>query len=121
MKQVERNGYAIILAVVAIALVGAAVLVLVDTSDTLMFDSKLSYLHACQRNLCASGLAWVRQNPEKLGVSSVRLDVEQLGVAGGTLMVVGKVSGAKVQINTQCGQGKMKLKGGDTYVLRSER
>ena len=57
MKQAERNGYALIMAVTAVALVGAAVFVLTDTSNSLMFDANLSYPQACDRNLSASALA----------------------------------------------------------------
>ncbi len=116
MKRAERSGYANILAVAAVALVAAAVVVLADTSDTLMFDSDLAYLQACNRNLSASALAWAKQNQDKLRDSGpsegIQLDVEQLGIPAGNLNVSplkAREKGLRVQIDTQCGRNKMKL------------
>ena len=124
MKQAQRNGYAIILAVAAVALVGAAVFVLADTSDTLMFDSDLAYLQACNQNLSASALAWARQNQDKLRDSGrsegIQLDVERLGIAAGNLNVAplkAREKGLSVQIDTQCGRNKMKLERTCNYLV----
>ena len=124
MKQAQRNGYAIILAVAAVALVGAAVFVLADTSDTLMFDSDLAYLQACNRNLSASALAWASQNQDKLRDSGrsegIQLDVERLEIPAGNLNVAplkAREKGLSVQIDTQCGRNKMKLERTCNYLV----
>ena len=124
MKQAERNGFAIILAVAAVALVGAAVLLLADMSDTLMFDSDLAYLQACNRNLSASALAWARQNQDKLRDSGpserIQLDVERLGIPAGNLNVAplkDREKVLRVQIDTQCGRNKMKLERTCNYLV----
>ena len=124
MKQAQRSGFAIILAVAAVALVGAAVLLLADMSDTLMFDSDLAYLQACNRNLSASALAWARQNQDKLRDSGpsegIQLDVERLGIPAGNLNVAplkDREKGLRVQIDTQCGRNKMKLERTCNYLI----
>ena len=65
MKQTERSGFAIIMAVAAVAMVAAALFVLTGISNSLVFESNLAYLQACNRNLSASGLNWARQNQDK--------------------------------------------------------
>ncbi len=124
MKQAQRSGYAIILAVAAVALVGAAVFVLADTSDTLMFESNITYLQACNRNLSASALAWARQNQDKLRDSGpsegIQLDVERLEIPAGNLKVAplkARGKGLRVQIDTQCGRNKLKLKRTCNYLI----
>ncbi len=124
MKQAQRSGFAIILAVAAVALVGAAVFVLADTSDSLMFESDLAYLQACNRNLSASALAWARQNQDKLRDSGpsegIQLDVERLGIPAGNLNVAplkDRGKGLRVQIDTQCGRNKMKLERTRNYLV----
>ena len=124
MKQTERSGFAIILAVAAVALVGAAVLLLADISDSLMFESNLSYVQACNRNLSASGLSWARQNQDKLHDSGpserIQLDVERLGIPAGNLNVAplkDREKGLRVQIDTQCGRNKIKLERTRNYLV----
>ncbi len=124
MKQSQRSGFAIILALTAVALVGMALVVLTATSNSLMFEANLSYLKACDRNLSASALAWASQNQEKLGKSQLsqprQLDVEQLGIPAGHLNVTpSKARGEdlKVQVDTQCSRGKMKLKRTRNYLI----
>ena len=124
MKQGERSGFAIILAVTAVALVGAAVFVLTDTCNSLMFESNMAYLQACNRNLSASGLSWARQNQDKLGDSGpnegIQLDVERLGIPAGNLKIAplkDREKVLRVQIDTQCGRNKKKLKRTCNYLI----
>ena len=124
MKHAERSGYTIILAITAVALVSVAVVVLADTSDTLMFDSNLSYLQACDRNLSASALAWAGKHQEKLRDSEpskgIQLDVTQLEIPAGNLKVAALKAGKKdlsLQIDIQCGRNKIKLKRTHNYLI----
>ena len=124
MKHAQRSGYAIILALTAVALMAAALILLTDTSDTLMFDANLSYLQACDRNLSASALAWASHNQKKLPKSQpsdrIQLDVELLGIPAGTLNVTASQAqgkGLKVQVDTQCGLNKIKLNRTCNYLL----
>ena len=124
MKQSNRNGYVIILAVTAIALVGAALFILAGLANSLLFDANQAYLEACNRNLAASALAWAQHNRSKISASSkteqIQLDVSYLDIPDGDLRITLLEPGGKpsrLQINTQCRRETMKLKRSDTYLI----
>ena len=125
MRQAKRNGYVIILALLAIVLVGTAVFILTGLANDLLFDANLACLQAYNRNLSASALAWAQHNRDKLKDSSpaeeIRLDTKHFKIPEGDLRLTlleprGKLQ--KLQIHTESGPDKMKLKRSDSYLIR---
>ena len=62
MKNSRRKGVALILAIIAMAIIGLEMHVLSSGSSTMLFQSDRAYLEACKRNLITSGLAWAKRN-----------------------------------------------------------
>jgi len=119
MKPAKQNGYVILAALICVALVGSAVVILGGICNSLLFESQHAYVEAADRNLTASALEWVRQNPAK-ATEKTRLDVETLDVVGGSLSVMvlsESRSAAKVRIGIQCRRGRMALKRSHTYLV----
>jgi hypothetical protein len=126
MRRPERNGYVIILSVVAIALVGAALLILAGLANSLLFDANQAHLQACNRNLVASGLAWAQHNRDKISDSSkteqIQLDISHLNVTDGDLCITllePRKRTPRLQINTECRRETLKLKRSDVYLIIS--
>ena len=124
MRQTNRNGYVIILAVTAIALVGAALFVLAGLANSLLFDANQACLEACNRNLAASALAWAQHNRNKITASSkteqIQLDVSYLDIPDGDLRITllePKEKSPRLQIDTECSREGMKLKRSDSYLI----
>ena len=118
----------LILAVVAIALVGAALLILAGLANSLLFDANQAHVQAYNRNLTASALAWTQHNRDKISNSSkteqIQLDISRLNIPDGDLRVTLlelRRRTAKLQIDTECRREAMKLKRGDVYLITSRR
>jgi len=125
MRQTNRNGYVIILAVTAIALVGAALFILAGLANSMLFDANQAYLQAYNRNLSASALAWTQHNSDKLSGSAqaeeIRLDISRLNIPDGDLRITllePRRKHPRLQIDTECRCDRMKLKRSDTYLIR---
>ena len=116
----------LILAVVAIALVGAALLILAGLANSLRFDANQAYLQACDRNLAGSAMAWTQHNRDKIRDSSktgqIQLDISRLNIPDGdlriTLLKLRRRS-LRLQINTECRREAMELKRSDVYLVTS--
>ncbi len=126
MRQLQRNGYVIILSVVAIALVGAALLILAGLANSLLFDANQAHVQACNRNLVASALAWAQHNRDRISDSSeterIQLDIHQLNIPDGDLRITllePRKESPKLQIHTECRREAMKLKRSDIYLITS--
>jgi len=120
----KRDGYALIAAVVAVALAGVAILVLSSGSNGLLIEADRAHAEACGRNLAASALAWARDNAAKLPPAGqagpVRLDAEALDIPGAAVDIVPlEPDGSllRVRIDVQCRRGRINLKRSTTYVL----
>jgi hypothetical protein len=125
MRNLREDGFALVLVVMAIALVGLEMFVLTGGSNTMLFQSNTAYLQACERNLVASGLAWARRNTkgERTSGTTIDLDVTAMNVRGATVSVAtGAPRGnrAEVQINTSCGRGRLTLRHNDKYRIECE-
>ena len=125
MRQTNRNGYVIILAVTAIALVGAALFILAGLANSMLFDANQAYLQAYNRNLSASALAWTQHNSDKLSGSAqaeeIRLDISRLNIPDGDLRITllePRRKHPRLQIDTEYRCDRMKLKRSDTYLIR---
>lgn len=119
-----RHGFVLVLVITAVALIGIEMFVLVSIANTMQFQSQTAYLHACERNLLASGLAWARKNgPNKTGESSaktIQLDVSDLNIRAAALDVTispAPENEADVLVNTSCSRGRQTLRSSATYRI----
>jgi len=124
MKKIRQNGFALLLVIIVIALVGAATCVLAGGANTMLFQSNTAYLEACERNLRASGLAWAKQNIKNRNQESfnrvVELDTANLGIRSSSLNVFISISEdkqAEVQINTSCSRARQTFKRDNRYII----
>lgn len=124
MKKVKANGFVLLLVILALAVVAVEMFVLTNISATMQFQSHSVYLRACERNLLASGLAWVRQNiPNKSGQTAgerIKLDVSEMNILNSALDVTISMpsdSEAEVSISSSCSRGRQTRKGGSTFRI----
>ena len=124
MKKLRPNGFVLVLVITAVAVIGIEMFVLASIANTMQFQSQTAYLHACERNLLASGLVWARRNvPDKSGESptkTIQLDVSEMNIRAAALDVtirLGRENEADVLVNTSCSRGRQTLKGSGTYRI----
>ena len=125
MKNTRQKGFALVLVIIAMAIIGLEMLVLSSGSNTMLFQSDRAYLEACKRNLITSGQAWAKQNirnnrPETFG-KSVELNVDKLNIKESSLIVSITVPSGKepqAQINVSCSRSKHTFKSDKKYQIR---
>jgi len=106
----RQRGFSLTFVILALILVGVAMSVLAGGSNAMLFHADKAYLQALERNLAASGLAWVRAKASANGSdlpigAPVELDVSTFGVSAVRLAVqVLEVQEGKagVRIETSC-------------------
>ena len=108
----------LILVITAIAAIGAEMLVLAGSANTMLFQSDTAYLQAVERNLVASGLAWAKRNTKneskEIFNRTIELDVSNMDIRNSTLTVtigIPSDKGAEVQIETSCNRHRRTLRG----------
>jgi len=116
MSNTRKNGMMLIYAIVALALAAAALFIFTNVANNMAYDSQISYLNACQRNLAASGAAWIRQNRAVIEKENAgkqwNLDIKSLDIPKGYLNITMERENdteSIVTINTNCTRGKMLL------------
>jgi len=111
----RERGFILTFVIMALIVVGIATFVLTDGANTMLFHADRAYLHAVERNLIASGLAWAGEKAAGGDVSigePVHLDVTAPGCREARLAVQflevrsGK---AAVRITTSCRKGRCTL------------
>lgn len=124
MKNERKNGFVLVLVILAMAIIGATMLVLSAGAKTMVFQSNTAYLQACQRNLVASGLAWAKQQIKSQSKENldrtIRLDVTETDIRGSTLAVFIRIPTDKepeVQINASCSRARRTLRHDDKYRI----
>ena len=124
MKNERKNGFVLVLVIVAMAVIGATMLVLSAGAKTMVFQSNTAYLQACQRNLVTSGLAWAKQQIKSQSKENldrtIRLDVTETDIRGSTLAVLIRIPTDKepeVQINASCSRARRTLRHDDKYRI----
>ncbi len=124
MKKKRKNGYVLVLVIVAMAVIGVTMSVLTAGAKTMVFQSNTAYLQACQRNLVASGLAWAKQqikSQDKKNLDkTIRLDVTETDIRGSTLAVLIRIPTDKepeVQINASCSRARRTLRHDNKYRI----
>jgi len=123
----QPRGFAIILTLMLIVLIGAGVFILTGISNTMMFEADIAQLMATERNLTASGLAWAKQN--KPGQSDEapsevsELDVGEIGIADANLSVafdINKDGKSEVLIKTRCHRQRHTLQKSHKFNLQPD-
>ncbi len=124
MKNERKNGFVLVLVILAMAIIGATMLVLSAGAKTMVFQSNTAYLQACERNLVASGLAWAKQQIKSQSKENldrtIRLDVTETDIRGSTLAVLIRIPTDKepeVQINASCSRARRTLRHDDKYRI----
>jgi len=91
MKKPRQKGFALVLVITAMAIIGLEMHVLTSGANTMLFQSDTAYLEACKRNLIMSGLAWakrnVRNNNKETFEKAVELDVSKMNIRDASLIV----------------------------------
>jgi len=112
----RRRGFSLTFVIIALILVGVGMFVLAGNSNVMLFYADKAYVQAVERNLTASGLAWVRakvsSDPNLPAGEPVELDVSAFGCPNARLVVQildvqdGK---ARARIDTSCRKGRNAL------------
>ncbi|HSV99025.1 MAG TPA: hypothetical protein VLI39_02565 [Sedimentisphaerales bacterium] len=105
----RQRGFSLTLVIVALILVGVAMSVLAVGSNVMLFQADKAFLQAVERNLTASGLAWVRAKASTnsgLPVTTpIELDVSAFGASAvrlGVQVLDVRDSRTRVRIETSC-------------------
>ena len=124
MKKLRQNGFVLILVITAMAAIGAQMFALTGVSNTMLSQSDTAYLHACERNLVASGLGWAERNikneSREIFDRTIELDVTYMDIRGSTLAVtIGTPKNKEVvaRIDTSCSRGRRTLRHKGKYRI----
>ncbi|MDT8303071.1 MAG: type II secretion system protein [Sedimentisphaerales bacterium] len=125
MKKTKQKGFALVLVIVAMAIIGLEMHVLSSGANTMMYQSNRAYLEACKRNLISSGQAWAKQNIRNNNVDifekSVELDIGKLNMKDSSLTVTITIPPDKepqAQINTSCSRSRQTFKSDKIYQIK---
>ncbi|MFH1884079.1 MAG: hypothetical protein ABIL62_15385 [Planctomycetota bacterium] len=135
MKKPRQKGFALVLVITAMAIIGLEMHVLTSGANTMLFQADTAYLEACKRNLITSGLAWakrnIRNNNRDTFEKSVELDVSKMNPArrsrdgmnirASSLIVTISIPTDKepqAQINVSCSRGRRTFRDDDKHKIR---
>ena len=125
MKKPRQKGFALVLVITAMAIIGLEMHVLTSGANTMLFQSDTAYLEACKRNLIRSGLAWakrnIRNNNKETFEKAVELDVSKMNIRDASLIVTISVPADKApqaQINVSCSRSRRTFRADDIYNIR---
>jgi hypothetical protein len=133
MKKPRQKGFALVLVITAMAIIGLEMHVLTSGANTMLFQADTAYLEACKRNLVTSGLAWakrnVRNNNKETFEKAVELDVSKIfygsdsrRIRASSLIVT--IRGLptdkepQAQINVSCSRGRRTFRDDDKHKIR---
>lgn len=125
MKKQRQKGFALVLVITAMAVIGLEMYVLTGGSNIMLFQSDTAYLEACKRNLITSGLAWaklnIRNNNKENFEKAVELDVSKMNIRDASLIVTISPTADKApqaQINVSCSRSRRTFRADDIYKIR---
>ena len=133
MKKPRQKGFALVLVITAMAIIGLEMHVLTSGANTMLFQSDTAYLEACERNLITSGLAWakrnIRNNNKETFEKAVELDVSKIFYGSGsrrirdaslivTIRGLPTDKAPQAQINVSCSRGRRTFKDDSKYKIR---
>ena len=125
MKKTRQKGFALVLVIVALAIIGLEMHILSSGANTMLYQSNRAYLEASKRNLISSGQAWAKQNIRNNNIDTfeknVELDIGKLNIKDSSLTVTISVPPNKepqAQINTSCSRSRLTFKSDRIYQIR---
>lgn len=133
MKKPRQKGFALVLVITAMAIIGLEMHVLTSSANTMLFQADTAYLEACKRNLITSGLAWakrnIRNNNKETFEKAVELDVSKIfhgsdscRIRDASLIVTIRGlpirHGGQAQINVSCSRGRRTFRHDDKHKIR---
>ena len=125
MKNKRQKGAALVLAIIAMAIIGLDMHVLSSGTNTMLYQSDRAYLEACKRNLIMSGLNWAKLNTQNNNTEtfdkSVELDVSNLNIKNSSLIVTVSIptnEEPQAQINVSCSRNRRTLKSDKKYQIK---
>jgi len=125
MKKPRQKGFALVLVITAMAIIGLEMHVLTSGANTMLFQADTAYLEACKRNLITSGLAWakrnIRNNNRETFDKAVELDVSKMDIRASSLIVTISVPTDKepqAQINASCSRGRRTFRHDGKHKIR---
>ncbi|MGE5294932.1 MAG: type IV pilus modification PilV family protein [Solirubrobacterales bacterium] len=120
----RRRGFSLTFVIIALILVGIAMSVLAGGSNVMLYHADTAYLKAIERDLTASGLAWVRaqagDDPNLSAGRPVKLDVAAFGpsAVGLSVQILDAQAGrTRVRVVTSCVKRRCTLNTGAEYTL----
>ena len=132
MKKPRQKGFALVLVITAMAIIGLEMHVLTSGANTMLFQADTAYLEACKRNLTTSGLAWakrnIRNNNKETFEKAVELDVSKIFYGSGSRRIRGSSlivtistptdKAPQAQINVSCSRGRRTFRDDDKHKIR---
>ena len=125
MKKPRQKGFALVLVITAMAIIGLEMHVLTSGANTMLFQADTAYLEACKRNLITSGLAWakrnIQNNNKETFEKAVELDVSKMNIRDASLIVTISIPTDKepqAQINVSCSRSRRTFRADDIYKIR---
>ncbi|MBN2133787.1 MAG: hypothetical protein JW741_30070 [Sedimentisphaerales bacterium] len=119
MKRRMENGSVLSLVIVLLVLVTMVLIVLTESSNTMLFQADKAYLRAVERNLTASGLAWAQLHTadanEPLPLDVAFLSTRPAGLTVRTIETNDRQ--ATVHIATSCTKARQTLDTSQDYVI----
>ena len=125
MKKTRQKGFALVLVITAMAIIGLEMHVLSSGANIMLYQSNRAYLEASKRNLITSGLAWAKQNIRNNSIDafdkSVELDVSKLNIKDSSLIVTISIPANKepqAQIKVSCSRSRRTFKSDKKYQIK---
>lgn len=132
MKKQRQKGFALVLVITAMAIIGLEMHVLTSGANTMLFQADTAYLEACKRNLVTSGLAWakrnIRNNNKETFEKAVELDVSKIFYGSGSRRIRGSSlivtistptdKAPQARVNVSCSRGRRTFRDDDKHKIR---
>lgn len=125
MKNKKQKGVALVLAIIAMSIIGIEMHVLSRGANTMLILSDRVYLEACKRNLVTSGLAWAKQNIQNDNTDnfekSIELDVTNLNIKNSSLAVTITIptnEEPQAKIDVSCSRNRRTLESDKIYKIK---
>jgi len=133
MRKPRQKGFALVLVITAMAIIGLEMHVLTSGANTMLFQADTAYLEACKRNLITSGLAWAKRNIQnnnketfekavELDVSKIFYGSDSRRIRDASLIVTIRGlptdKAPQAQINVSCSRGRRTFRDDGKHKIR---
>ncbi len=105
-------GFVLTFVIIVLALIAMYMVVLTENTKTILFQTNLAYLDACEQNLAASGLSWAENNVKaQITDDTIELDTSDMCPRQSGLSISispGQNDKANIKIVTGCNRARHK-------------